>query len=139
MKWRKVTPRAMVIVYYGCFAVFWTGIAATLVNADDLAGAFDALRRGGGSRHASIGIIALAAHAVAVVLLAWKANRWFFAHGPLAVAFCGVALVPLVRNVWLVPAFLYLIAVLHVWLASRRESLGSVQTTRRHSTASGPI
>jgi hypothetical protein len=129
----------MVIIYFGCFAVVWGGIAATLMTAEGFAVPVNVLQDGRSTTFLTVGIIALAAHAVAVVLLAWKAPRWFFAHGPLAVVFCGIPLIPLVHNVWLVPAFLYLIAVLHVWLASRHESLGRLQATRRPSTDTGPV
>jgi hypothetical protein len=129
----------MVIIYFGCFAVLWVGIAATVMTAEGFAVPVNVLHDGRAAAFLAVGVIALAGHAVAVVLLAWKAQRWFFSHGPVAVMFCGLPLIPLVRNVWLVPAFLYLIAVLHVWLASRHESLGRLQATQRHSTATGPV
>ncbi len=72
-----------------------------------------------------------------VVLLAWKAHGWLFSHGPVAVVLCGAPLVALVRKLWLVPAFLYLIAVLHVWLASRHESPGRLQNGRRRAAEEG--
>ena len=60
-------------------------------------------------------------------ILAWKADRWLFAHGPVAVVLAGAPLIPLLDNLWFVPAFLYVIAVLHVWLASLHESRGRLQ------------
>src|SRR6185295_17247306 len=80
------------------------------------------------------GIVALALHAAIVVLLAWKADRWLFAHGPVAVVLAGAPLIPLLDNLWFVPAFLYLIAMLHVWLASLHESHGRLQAPRRPSS-----
>jgi hypothetical protein len=138
MKWRHLTPRSMVILYYGCFALLWGGIAVTGIAAGRLAGSPGAAPGGGAGDLAGFGIIALSLHAAAVMLLAWKAARWLFSHGPVAVAFCGLPLLPLLRNLWLVAAFLYLIAVLYVWLASRHESLGRLQATR-HSAQAGPF
>ena len=131
MKWRTFAPRATVIVYFGCFALLWSGLAAIGTPAG---GGADSAHVASGMRtglFGGMGIVALACHAAAVVLLAWKAHRWLFSHGPIAVAFCGLPLVPLVANAWFVPVFLYLIAVLYVWLASRHESVGRVQRTLR--------
>ena len=127
----------MVIIYFGCFAVLWSGIAASLMTAAGSPIPVNVLQDGRATTCPGVGIVALAAHAIAVVLLAWKAHRWLFARGPIAVALCGFPLILLVGNVWFVPAFLYLIAVLHVWLASRHESLGRLQATRKHSTERG--
>jgi len=137
MKWRNLAPRSMVILYFSCFALLWGGIGASEMAADGVAASFDAAKSVGAGQFNGMGIVALAFHAAAVVLLAWKAHRWLFSHGPVAVVFCGLPLVPLVANVWFVPAFLYLIAVLYVWLASRHESLGRLQGTRRHSVETG--
>jgi len=139
MKWRKFTPRSMVIIYFGCFAALWVGIAATVMTAGGFAAPVDVRQDGRAAAFLAVGVVALAAHAVAVVLLAWRAQRWFFSHGPVAVMFCGLPLLALLRQLWLVPAFFYLIAVLHVWLASRHESLGRLQATQRHSTVIGPV
>jgi hypothetical protein len=134
MKWRQVTPRSMVILYYGCFALLWGGIAIAEIAAGGLVTA-----HGGSAGHSEgIRVVALALHAAAVVLLAWKAARWLFAHGPVAVAFCGLPLFPLLQSLWFAAAFLYVIAVLYVWLASRRDSLGRLQATR-HSARSEPL
>jgi len=139
MKWRRLTPRSMVIIYFGCFAVVWGGIAGTLMAVEGFAVPVNVLHDGRAAAFLAVGVVALAAHAVAVVLLAWRAQRWFFSHGPVAVMFCGLPLLALLRQLWLVPAFFYLIAVLHVWLASRHESLGRLQATQRHSTVIGPV
>jgi len=80
---------------------------------------------------------ALAAHAALITALAWQAQRWFFAHGPLAVLASGLPLVVLVAHLWFVPAFFYLIAVLHVWLACRHDSIGKLQATHAPSTENG--
>ena len=127
MKSRHLAPRSMVILHFGCFAVLWSGLATLGMLAGGGAGRFAAESGAGGGPTNGIVLVALACHAVAVVVLAWKAQRRLFAHGPVAVVFCGLPLVPLLANVWLVPAFLYLIAVLHVGLASRHESLGRLQ------------
>jgi len=131
MKWRKLAPRSMVIIYFGCFVLLWGGIAATGTTAGGVAGSSQVASGIRTGLFGGMGTIALACHAAAVVLLAWKAHRWLFSHGPVAVAFCGLPLVPLVANTWFVPALLYLIAVLHVWLASRHESVGRVQRAPR--------
>jgi hypothetical protein len=132
MKWRNLEPRSMVILYFGCLSLLWGGIAATGIAAEGVAGSLPSTNdvRTGLYHHA--GIVALALHAAAVVLLAWKAHRRLFAHGPFAVVFCGLPILPLLANVWFVPAFLYLIAVLHVWMACRHESPGRLQATRPH-------
>ena len=49
-----------------------------------------------------------------IALLAWKAHRWLFAHGPFAVVLAGGPLIALIDNLWFVPAFLYVIAMLHL-------------------------
>ncbi len=133
MKWWKPAPRSMVIIYFGGFVLLWTGIAVSLLSGRDLAAPESVLSFRGVHPYLVPGIVALALHAAAIVLLAWKADRWLFAHGPLAVVLAGVPLIPLVENLWFVPAFLYLIAVLHVWLASLHESHGRLQAARRPS------
>ena len=137
MNWRNLTPRSMVILYFGGFALLWGGIAATAIIAGDVAGSLDGTNTVRASWLDAIGMLVLAFHATAIALLAWKARRWFFSHGPFAVVASGLPLVLLVANVWFVPAFLYLIAVLHVGLASRHESLGRLQSTRRHGVDRG--
>jgi hypothetical protein len=139
VKWRKLTSRTMVILYFGCFALLWVGLVATAITAGDgNAGMVDSARDGKAGLGYRVGVAALAFHAAVVVLLAWKAHGWLFSHGPVAVVFCGAPLVPLVANLWLVPALLYLIAVLHVWLASRRVSPGRLQSDRRRAAERGP-
>jgi hypothetical protein len=129
----KPAERSMVIIYFGGFALLWTGIAASLLAGQDLAAHDSVLPLRGAQPYLVPGIVALALHAAVVVLLAWKAGRWLFAHGPVAVVVAGAPLIALVDNLWFVPAFLYLIAVLHVWLASLHESHGRLQTSRPHS------
>jgi hypothetical protein len=124
----------MVIVYFGGFVLLWSGLAAGLLSGREVAAPASVLPFRGAHPYLLYGIAALALHAAVVALLAWKAERWFFAHGPLAVVLAGVPLIPLVENLWLVPAFLYLIAVLHVWLASLHESQGRLQASRRPSS-----
>jgi hypothetical protein len=127
----------MAILYFGCFALLWGGIAVTALAPGGVAGSVDVANNVHTKLLDTTGIVALASHAAAVVLLAWKAHRWLFSHGLVAVVFCGLPLVLLVANMWFVPVFLYLIAVLHVWLASRHESLGRLQATRPHSAERG--
>jgi hypothetical protein len=127
----KPTERSMVIIYFGGFALLWSGIAASLIAGQDLAAHDSVLPIRGVHPYLVPGIVALALHAALVVLLAWKADRWFFAHGPFAVVLAGVPLIALLDNLWFVPAFLYVIAVLHVWLASLHESQGKLQASRR--------
>ena len=134
MKWRKLSPRAMVIVYFGGFVLLWAGIAASLVSGRDFSAPESVLSFRGVHPYLVAGIVALALHAAAIVLLAWKAERWLFAHGPLAVVLAGAPLIPLIENLWFVPAFLYVIAVLHVWLASLHESHGRLQAAHRASS-----
>ena len=131
-RWRPA-PRSMVILYFGGFVLLWSGIAAGLIAGRDLAAPESALPFRGVHPYLIPGIVALALHAALVVLLAWKANRWFFAHGPFAVVLAGGPLIVLLDNLWFVPAFLYVIAVLHVWLASLHESQGKLQALPRPS------
>ena len=136
MKWWKPAPRSMVVIYFGGFAVLWSAIAVPLLAGHDFAAPDNVLSVRGVHAYLVPGIVALALHAALIVLLAWKAHRWLFAHGPLAVVLAGAPLIPLVENLWFVPAFLYLIAVLHVWLASLHESHGRLQASPRSSSRS---
>ncbi len=131
----KPAERSMVVIYFGAFALLWSGIALGLVSGRGLAAHESVLPLRGANPYLIPGIVALALHAVVVVLLAWKAHRWLFAHGPVAVVLAGAPLIALIDNLWFVPAFLYLIAVLHVWLASLHESHGKVQAA--HGTGRG--
>ena len=127
----------MVLVYFTCFALAWLVLAATLVGAPapDIAHGWLRSDRAAGN---PVGLLfTLAAHAALVAALAGRAQRWFFAHGPLAVLASGLPLVVLVAHLWFVPAFFYLIAVLHVWLACRHDSLGKLQATRTPSAENG--
>jgi hypothetical protein len=129
----------MVILYFACFALAWGMLAASLVGAPVSDGGHGALPAGRANGSLVGLLVALAAHAALVAGLAWQAQRWFFAHGPIAVLASGLPLVPLVGELWFVPAFFYLIAVLHVFLACRVESIGKLQAThpRRHSIENG--
>ena len=133
MKGWKPAPKSMVIIYFGGFILLWTAIAASLWSGHDFAAPESILTFRGVRPNLVPGIVALALHAAVIVLLAWRADRWLFAHGPLAVVLAGVPLIPLIENLWFVPAFLYLIAVLHVWQASLHESQGRLQAPRRQS------
>jgi len=129
MKWLKRTSRAMVIVYFTCFALAWLAIGASLVAAPspEIAHGWLQTDRAAGN---PVGLlVALAIHAAVIAVAAWQVPRWLFDHGPLAVVASGVPLVVLVAHLWFVPAFFYLIAVLHVWLACRHESIGKLQST----------
>jgi len=125
----------MVVIYFACFALGWVALAISLAAVDG-AGA-KSLRDALIAVEAFRVELALAVHAMLIALLAWKAQRWFFAHGPLAVILGGAPLLVLLRELWFVPAFVYLIAVLHVWLACRHDSLGQLQATHRHSPRTG--
>jgi len=137
MKWLKRTSRAMVLVYFSCFAIAWLVLATSLVAqpAPDIAQGWLHSSRNAGNPVALL--FALAAHAVAIAILAWQAQRWFFAHGPLAVIASGLPLVVLIAHLWFVPAFFYVIAVLHVWLACSHESIGKLQATHTPSVENG--
>jgi hypothetical protein len=129
MKGSKLTPRSMVLVYFTCFAVAWVALAASLVAAPAPEIAHGWLQTDHAARNPVGLLLALAAHAALIAALAWQAQRWFFGHGPLAVVASGVPLVVLIAHLWFVPAFFYIIAVLHVWLACRHESIGKLQAT----------
>jgi len=54
---------------------------------------------------------------------------------PLAIALAGGPLIAFLDNLWFVPAFLYVIAVLHLWLACLHETRGRLQyrSASRHA------
>ena len=136
MKWLKRTSRAMVIVYFTCFALAWLALAASLVALPSPEIAHGWLQERTVGNPVGL-LVALAIHAAAIAGLAWQAPRWFFDHGPLAVVASGAPLVVLVAHLWFVPAFFHLIAVLHVWLACRHESIGKLQSTHTPSAENG--
>jgi hypothetical protein len=121
----------MVMLYFGGFVLLWSGIAAGLLAGREVVATGSMLPFRGVHPYLIPGIVGLALHAALIVLLAWKADRWLFAHGPVAVVLAGAPLIPLVENLWFVPAFLYLIAVLQVSLASLHESRGRLQASPR--------
>jgi hypothetical protein len=127
----------MVLVYYACFALAWLALAGSLVAAPspEIAHGWLQTDRAAGN-HLGL-LVTLAIHAAAIAAAAWYLPRWFFDHGPLAVVASGAPLVVLLAHLWLVPAFFYLIAVLHVWLACRHESIGKLQSTRAPSMENG--
>ena len=129
MKWLKRTSRTMVLVYYTCFAFAWLALASAQVAAPapEIAHGWLQTDRAAGNH---IGLLfTLAIHAAVIAVAAWQLPRWLLDHGPLAVIASGVPLVVLIAHLWFVPAFFYLIAVLHVWLACRHESIGKLQAT----------
>ncbi|HET7098524.1 MAG TPA: hypothetical protein VFJ68_14140 [Casimicrobiaceae bacterium] len=129
MKWLKRTSRTMVLVYYTCFALAWLALASAQVAAPAPETAHGWLQtdRAAGNH---IGLLfTLAIHAAVIAVAAWQLPRWLFDHGSLAVIASGVPLVVLIAHLWFVPTFFYLIAVLHVWLACRHESIGKLQAT----------
>jgi len=137
MKWLKRTSRVMVIVYFTCFALAWLALAASQVAAPapEVAHGWLLTDRAAGS---PVGVLfTLAIHAMVIALAAWYVPRWSFEHGPLAVVASGAPLVVLVAHLWFVPVFFYLIAVLHVWLACRHESIGKLQSTHTPSAENG--
>ena len=135
MNWPKTAPASVVVAYFACFALGWAALGMSLFGANGSEIATGSLRDVSATRDATGLILALTIHAAFIAVLAWKAQRWLFAHGMLAVVLSGLPLLALLRQLWLVPAFLYLIAVLHVWLASRHESLGRLQATHGDATA----
>jgi hypothetical protein len=137
MKWLKRTSRAMVIVYFACFALAWLALAASLVAAPSPEIAHGWLQSDRAAGNPVGLLLALAIHAAAIALAAWQVPRWVFDHGPLAVAAGGAPLVVLIAHLWFVPAFFYLIAVLHIWLACRHESIGKLQSTHTPSMENG--
>ena len=139
MKWRKLTPRRLVILYFACFALAWAILAATLAGAPAPESGHGALSAGRANGSPVGLLVALAAHAALVAGLAWQAQRRFFAHGALAVLTSSLPLVVLVAELWFVAAFFYLIAALHVAIACRHESIGKVQSTHLPSTQSGRL
>lgn len=133
---RRLTARQVVIAYFTCFALGWLGLAAALLTVGGSeAGTSRVTVADAGA--AAGWMLLLAGHAAAVALLAWKGQRWLFAHGALAVLCAGLPLAVLLRELWLVPAFVYLIAVLHVWQAAQHESPGRLQAPHRHSSEFG--
>jgi len=136
MKWSKLTSRSMVLVYYGCFVLAWLALATAQLAAPspEIAHGWLQTDRAAGN-HAGL-LFALAAHAAVIVAAAWHLPRWFFDHGPLAVVASGGPLVVLLVHLWFVPAFFYLIAVLHVWLACCHEAIGKLQSTHSPSAES---
>ena len=137
MKWPKLTPRRMGILYFACFALAWAILAASLAAAPVAELAPGALRNGRANGSPVGLLLALAAHAALIAGLAWQAQRWFFAHGAFAVLTSGLPLLVLAGELWFVAAFFYLIAVLHVWLACRHESIGKLQATHSPSAENG--
>jgi hypothetical protein len=139
MESRKLTPRHAAIAYFACFAVGWVSLAAVLLAGAAPDTAADSLRIGSDAGNPAALMLLLAAHAAAVAVVAWKAPRWLFAHGALALVLAGLPVIALVRQLWLVPVFFSLIAELYVWMAARHESPGRLQATPRRSTEPGPV
>ena len=137
MFWRKLTSRRMVIVYFACFALAWTVLALLLVASPAAEPPPGSLRLVRPPANPTGLLLALAVHAALVAGLASQAQRWFFAHGPLAVVLAGAPLLVLFAELWFVAAFFYVIAVLHVWLACRHESIGKLQATHTRSAENG--
>lgn len=127
----------MVLVYFTCFAAAWLALGASVVAAPAPEIAHGWLQSDRSAANPVGLLLALAAHAGVIAALAWQAQRWFFAHGALAVVASGSPLIVLIAHLWFVPAFFYLIAVLHVWLACRHESIGKLQATHTPSADNG--
>jgi len=137
MKWSKLTSRSMVLVYYTCFALAWLALATAQVAAPSPEIAHGWLQTDRASGNYVGLLFTLGIHAGLIAMAAWRLPRWLFDHGPLAIIASGVPLVVLIAHLWFVPAFFYLIAVLHVWLACRHESLGKLQSTHTPSVENG--
>jgi hypothetical protein len=123
----------MVIIYFGGFALLWSAIAASLFAGRDLAAHDSVLPLSGAHPYLIPGIVALALHAAVVVLSHGRRIDGCSPMGRSQVVVAGAPLIALIDNLWFVPAFLYLIAVLHVWLASLHESHGRLQASQSHS------
>ena len=134
MYWRKLTSRRL---YFACFALAWTSLALLLVATPAAELPPGSLRLIRPPANPTALLVALAAHALLVAGLAWQAQRWFFAHGPVAVVLAGGPLLVLFAELWFVAAFFYVIAALHVWLACRHESIGKLQATHSPSAENG--
>ena len=122
MKSWKPAPKSMVIIYFGGFVLLWSGIAVSLLSGHDFAALESVLQFRGAHPYLVPGVVALALHAAIIVLLAWKADRWLFAHGPLAVVFAGVPLIPLSGTCGSCP---------RSSMSSRRSTSGSRRCTSR--------
>ncbi len=114
----------MVIVYFSGFALVWSSIAVMLVSTRDA----QALNDAGASTPVLL-LSALALHAAAVAIAAWKAHRALFERGMIAVAICALPLLEFMHRLWFLRALLYAIATTHAWMASRRESVGKLQAS----------
>ena len=128
MRERRASPRHVVIIYFGAFALMWSAISAMLMSTRD-SQAFDDVASGASTP--ILLLMALALHAAAVAIAAWKAPRLLFERGVVAVIFCGLPLLVLAHQLWFIPALLYAIAVAYAWMASRRESIGKLQASPR--------
>ena len=132
--WRRLAPRHAVIAYFGCFAIGWLALALGTHAMVDPGMPRQPLRPARDPAALAALMLVLAVHAAAVALIAWKAQHWLATHGMLAVLVAGLPLVVLLHELWFVPAFLYLIAVLHVGLAVQHESRGRLQAPHRPAT-----
>lgn len=118
----------MVIIYFSGFALMWSALAAMLMSTQNSQALNDAAS---GTSTPTLLLIALALHAAAVAIAAWKAPRLLFERGVVAVVFCGLPLLVLAHQLWFIPVLLYAIAVAYAWMASRRESIGKLQASPR--------
>lgn len=134
--WRRLTPSHAVIAYFGCFAIGWLVLVLLTVATADSGVPRQPLRPARDPAAVAALMLMLAVHAGAIALIAWKAQRWLAAHGMLATIAAGLPLVVLLHELWFVPAFLYVIAVLHVGMAVQHESRGRLQAPHRPSADS---
>jgi len=139
MELQKPTPRSVVVAYFASFAIGWLALAITLAATGMKASPHDAIHHADDAGNAIREVLFLAAHATAIAVVAWKGGRWFFARGPLAVAAAALPLLPLIHQLWLVPAFFYVIAGVYVFMASRHESVGKLQAPPRRLRERAPI
>jgi hypothetical protein len=122
----------MVMLYFGGFVLLWSAIAAALIAGTDLAAPTSVLPFRGVHPWLVPGIVALALHAALIVLLAWRAARWYFRHGPFAVVLAGGPLIaPSSTTCGSSLRSSDVIALLHLWLACLPEKRGSCSLRRR--------
>jgi hypothetical protein len=114
----------MVMVYFGGFALMWVAVIAFVAGTPEAPHINE-------TRAWLVEFVLLALHAAIVFVVAWRAQREFFARGGPAIVACGLPMLELAYRLWFVPLLLYAIAVTYVWMASRHESIGKLHAAPR--------
>ena len=117
-------PGTMVMVYFGGFAIMWVAVIAFVAGAPEAPHMNE-------TRASLVEFVLLALHAAIVFVVAWRAQRLLFARGAAAIVGCALPMIELALRLWFVPLLLYAIAVAYVWMASRHESIGKLQSAPR--------